>query len=170
MENDELERYLNVGRHHSVVVDVREFPEMAGIVRVVTVGQGNEVTIEYDLSRAYVEGDIEGSGPRYMASYQTLEMLIDDLSDFLGKSPQSWRNYTNEPFVPTLLDVPDASAAWKHLEQLVRTNAVPLPRKSTYEQASIYWRHIAKYGVYRPDKLLEEENERYGPDDENENK
>jgi hypothetical protein len=168
MDRAEIERHLHAGRGHSVVVDAREVDEAPGNVRLVTIHRGNRVSIEYDQARAYVEGDFEGGGLKYVAQYGSLDELLSDLEDFLGAKVEAWTNYTAAPLVPKTLDDPDGLASRAMFEDLVRRSAVPLPPRGKYELAGIHWRHVARYGEYRPDKAFEEQEERLGGYDDDE--
>jgi hypothetical protein len=159
MTKEELERGLSVGRAHSVVVDVREVQEAPGNVRTVTVHRGNRVTIEYDKTRAYIEGNYEGGGLKYVAQYVDLDDVVTDLEEYLGAKIPQWINYTESRFLPGVADDPDPVKSLGYFEDLVRQESVALPRRAKYEIAGVYWRHIAKYGQYREDKLLEEQEE-----------
>jgi hypothetical protein len=166
MDRSELKQYLDVAAGHSVVVDVREVPGLPGIVRTITVHRDQSVTIEYDRARAYVEGEIEGYGPKLIAKYDALDALVEDLAGFLSMPIEQWRNYSKERFEPAVLDDPDPAQTMTAFEDMVRTRSIPLPEKGRYEFASPYWRHILKYGQYRPDMVFEEQNEHFGVDDE----
>ena len=159
MNRTEIERYLEVGRGHSLVVDVREVAEVPGNLRTVTIHRGNRVTIEYERSRAYVDGDSEGGGLKYVGEYANLDELLTDLEAYLGAKAEQWSNFTESPLVPKILDDPDPVKSLGYFEDLVRRGAVPLPAGRRYELAGVYWRHIAKYGEYREDKLLEKQEE-----------
>jgi hypothetical protein len=159
MDKAQIEQYLNVGRGHSVVIDARELEDVPGNMRKVTIHRGNRVTIEYDKARAYAEGDSEGGGLKYVAEYPEMDVLLADLEEYLGSMIEEWSNFTESPLVPTTLDDPDPVKSLRYFEDLVRRSAVPLPQRGTYELAGVYWRHIAKYGEYREDKLLEEQEE-----------
>jgi hypothetical protein len=139
-------------------VDVRELATAPGVVRTTTIHRGNGVTIEFDRSRAYFEGDIEGWGPKYIATYASLDDLVSDLEDFLGEKIVAWKNYTAEPLVPSTLDEPGPSAQ-EHFEDLVRRAAVELPRMGSFHIANTYWRHVGQYGEFREDKVFEEQEE-----------
>lgn len=159
MDRQELERYLHISRSHSVVIDVTEVVGAPGILKIVTVHQGNSVSIEFEKARAYVEGDMEGGGLKYVARYPDMDVLIQDLEEYLDRPLEECRNFTAEPLVPPVLDEPDPVRNMEYLEGLVRQQLVRLPRRGQYQLAGVYWRHIAKYGTYRPDKLLEEQDE-----------
>jgi hypothetical protein len=159
MDREQIERYLNGGRGHSVVVDARDVEGAPGNVRTVTIHRGNRVTIEYDKASAYVAGDCENGGLKYVAEYPDLDELLADLEAFLGAKVQRWGNFTKSPLAPTVLDDPEPEKSLRYFEDLVRRRGVPLPTRGNYELAGVYWRHIAKYGEYREDKLLEEQDE-----------
>ena len=161
MDKAEIERYLFAGVRHSVVVDARELPAVPGVIRTLTIHRGNRVTLEFDSTPNYLTGDSEGWGPKYVARYLSLDVIIGDLEEFLGHSIAAWKNRSADPLTPSHTDGP-GTAAGPFLEDLVRRNAVELPRRATYALANIYWRHISKYGEYREDKLEEEQDEHLG--------
>jgi hypothetical protein len=61
--------------------------------------------------------------------------------------------------VPTILDELTPPENQRYLEDLIRRGALPLPSEGNYRLGGIYWRHIAKYGAFRPDRLFEEQDE-----------
>lgn len=168
MDLSEIARYLNVGLAHSVTIDVREIEAAPGVLRVVTIRRGNSVTIEYEPALEYVTGDFEGGGLKYVASYDTLEDAVRDLEEYLGTPVEGWRNFTRNPYEPTIVEQPDALKNQQFFEAQVRARSIALPRRARYDIAGIHWRHIERYGEYRPDKLLEEAElalaRRYGDD------
>ena len=148
MQRSDIERYLLAARGHSIIVDARELAAVPGVVRTITIHRENRVTIEFDRSLTYFDGDGEGWGPKYLAAYADLEDLIADLEDFLGQKLEAWRNYTAEPFIPSTLVEPGLSGQ-QYFEDLVRRDAVELPRKGGFEHTDIYWRRVAKRGESR---------------------
>jgi len=166
MQRADIERYLHARLGHSVIVDVREVEDAPGNVRTVTIHRDYKVTIEYETSKSYAEGESEGGGLKYIGQYLSLDDLIVDLEEYLEAKMQQWRNFTSEPLSPASLDDPDSVKSQQYFEDLVRRRAVPLPRGVSYKLAGVYWRHISKYGEYRQDKLLEEqEDELEGPEE-----
>lgn len=168
MTRFDIERYLYAGR--GVVVDVRPVEGAPGHVRTVTLHRALRVTIEYQRSREYVDNDSEGGGPKYTATYASLDELLRDLEHFLGTPMEAWQNFSSNPFVPPVLEDPDPGKSLGFFEELVRNARVPLPSGALFEPADLYFRHVAKYGRYRPDLLEEEEAESLrrfrGPDRE----
>ncbi len=151
MQRQDVERYLLAAREHSVVVDVREIAMAPGILRIITIHRGNRVTVEFDRSRGYVDGDSEEWGPRYVATYAGLDELISDLEDFLGEKISAWRNYTAEPLVPSTLEEPGLSGQ-RYFEDLIRRGAVELPQKGGFRHANL-WQQVAEHGEFRADKV-----------------
>jgi hypothetical protein len=169
MQFDELERYLAVAMGHSVTVDVRRCPGIPGVVRTTTVHRGNRVTIEHEVASIYASGEPEGFGPKYVGEYDTLGELVERLERFFDRRISAWRNHSMEPFgEDEIEDGFDHVAAQRRFEDLVRARAIELPVGGDFRIADIHYRHIAKYGEYRDDKVFEEENEfleqLYGPD------
>jgi hypothetical protein len=162
MDTQEIQRLLDVSVAHSVVVDVRECPEAPGNLRIVTIYQDYGVCIEFDRTQAYVDGDIEGSGPKYIAKYEDLDSLVSDLEGYLGMPVGSWTNFTAMPYVPNVGEAFDFAKSLTYFEDIVRRGAVQLPQGARYRQAVPYFRHIAKYGAFRKDKVFEEQEEEFG--------
>jgi len=152
----EIGRYLYASLAHSITVDVVEIEEASGTLRTVTIRNDLSVTIEFPPALEYVTGDFEGGGLKYRAIYDRLEDIVDDLQDFLGKPIAEWRNFTESPYEPSVVEAPDPMKNLAFFEDQVRTGKVRLPRKGRYRLAGIHWRHIELYGEYRQDKLGEE--------------
>lgn len=142
-----------------MIVDVREVAGVAGYLRTVTIHRGNRVTIEFQLVTEYLSGDMEGGGLKYISAYDELPEAVRDLEDFLNAPISAWRNFTRQPLEVLPAEAESAPPENEYFENLVRANGVQLPRAGHYRIAGIYWRHIARYGQYREDKLLEEQEE-----------
>jgi hypothetical protein len=162
MEDREIERYLYASMAHSITVDVQELPDAPGNLRTVTIHQDHHVTIEYQTCRQYAHPDWEnhldweGGLLKYIGQYDSLEDVIRDLENFLGKPWREWTNFTTMPYEPRILDDPDPTANLRYFEGLVRERNVKLPAYGRFRFADIYWRHIELFGEYRPDRLDEE--------------
>lgn len=157
MDLDELRRYLDVSLWHSVVVDVRELPEAPGFLRTVTVRQGYRVTIVYEKCSEYIDGTGEG-WIKYIGKYNALEVLVEDLAQYIGKPIAEWQNYTRDPYEPKVLDEPDHAANMNYFEDMVRSRRMALPPRGDFKHAYVEWRHIERYGEFRQDKLAEEQD------------
>jgi len=162
MDKNEIERYLDVSLGHSIIVDVSIVDGAPGFLRTVTIHQGNSVTIEFEKARSYLECNSEGAWLKYIAQYRDLDELTKDLEEFLGKPVRMWSNFTAEPYTLAVQEEPDPAAVKKFFEDAVRQNAISLPCRVEYKIASPYWRHIAKYGEFREDKIWEEQEEHLG--------
>lgn len=173
MDHDELRRYLDVSLAHSAVVDVREIPEAPGYLRTITVHNDYGVTIEFETCLQYVQGDWEGGILKYIGRYDTLEDVINDLEQYLGKPITAWQNYTRDPYEPKKLDEPDYESCKKYFEELVRSRRMDLPPRGDFRHAYAEWRHIEQYGEFRPDMIFEEQDlwlreQGIDPDDDDE--
>jgi hypothetical protein len=157
MNREEVRRYLDVSLAHSIVIDVREVGEAPGYLRSITIHRDYCVTIEFQKCSEYIEGDIEGSGLKFVGEYDTLENAIGDLEEFVGQTVEKWVNYTEERYLPVIVVESEPAKNLEYFEHLVRINAIPLPERGRFQIAGIYWRHVRRYGEYRPDKLLEEQ-------------
>ena len=150
MNKEELQRYLNLSSGHSVVVHVQEIEEAPGNVRIITIHRGNEVTIEFQICRTYLEDPME-KGAVFAAKYESMDELIADLEKYLGLKIAKWSNFTREPFIPQILDEPDPDKNDKWFHEVVRNKKLKLPSRRKYKPTSIYWQHIVKYGEFKPD-------------------
>lgn len=160
MTRKEIEAYLDVCGGYFAVVDVREVAEAPGTVRTVTVWKEGAVRIEYLGARAYVSGSDEGGvGLTYKAAYRSLGDALDALCVYLGAEVEAWANYRQTPLVPRVLDDVNPEKTRLYFEGLVRDGRVALPAGARFVLTDVYWRHIAKFGRYRKDKLLEEQDE-----------
>ncbi len=160
MRFDELERYLAVAMGHSVTVDVRRCPAASGVVRVTTVYQDNSVSIVHDTAALYATGENEEWGPKYVGRYETIEKLVACLERYFDRPISDWRNYAMNPFTEEEVEAGfDPAAALHSFEELVRAKQVALPPDADFRIMNTHWRHIAKYGEYRDDKVFEEEDE-----------
>ena len=160
MQIDELERHLAVGGGHSVTVDVRRCLGVPGVVRVVTVFRGNRVSIVHDTAALYATGENEEWGPKYVGRYETIEKLVACLERYFDRPISDWRNYAMNPFTEEEVEAGfDPAAALHSFEELVRAKQVALPPDADFRIMNTHWRHIAKYGEYRKDKLFEEQDE-----------
>ncbi len=160
MRFDELERYLAVAMGHSVTVDVRRCPVAPGVVRITTIFRGNRVSIVHDNAALYATGENEEWGPKYVGTYETIDVLVACLERYFESPIAEWRNYAMNPFTDEEVEAGfDPAAALHSFEELVRAKQVELPTGANFRIANIHWRHIAKYGEYRKDKLFEEQDE-----------
>jgi hypothetical protein len=157
MDHDEIQRYLDVSSAHSVTVDVQEVSEAPGNLRTITIHRDIRVAIEFQKCSEYASADWEGGGLKYVGKYSALLDAVLSLEEFLGRAVREWVNFTREPYEPAVLEEPDPAANLAYFERLVRENNMVLPRGGGFQLAGIYWRHVQRYGTYRPDKLLEEQ-------------
>ena len=161
MDREELDRYLAAAMGHSIMVSVTEPPDLPGFVRTVLVHQDLHVTIEWDVAHLYVDGNPEGPfGPKATGRHATIEDLIATLEAYLDQPFSAWRNFTRDPLVPT--STADWEPSHTHLEELVRTDRLPLPPSYTLDT---HWRHIKQYGRYRPDVAYAEQRASCGDED-----
>jgi hypothetical protein len=158
MDLAEINRYLYASVAHSITVDVIELDEAPGTLRTITIRRDNSVTIEFPPATEYATSDFEGGGLKYRATYDAMEDAVSDLESFLGKPLEKWRNFTEHPYEPRVLQAPDPKGNIAFFENLVRTDSVPLPTGAQYRLTGIHWRHVKRYGMYRPDKLDEEQD------------
>lgn len=168
MDFKEIERYILAGASHSVCVHAVEVDEAPGCLRTITIHRADDairggmvtpVTIEFEDCEAYVDQDFEGGGLKYCGVYPSLEKAVDDLEEFLGMPVSQWHNFTREPLEPRFATQSNWEANLAYFEDLVRSNAVELPKGAGYRIQGAHWRHIAKYGRFRPDKVFEEQEE-----------
>jgi len=166
MEREELDRYLAAGASHSVVIDVRRIGDRSEWLRKVTLHDDGRVTIEYPSVSAYLRDESEGGFLTYRGEYASIGDAIRHLELYLKEPLEDWRNYTRQPVAfaqdEDALLYPDHS----ELEEMVRRSAVHLPTGAAFDVVGLHWRHIAKFGVFRPDLVHEEQEarliERYG--------
>jgi hypothetical protein len=158
MDQDEVQRYLDTSIAHSVTIDVREIAEAPGHLRTITIHAGIQVTIEFQKCSEYIEGDWEGGGLKYVGQYDALEEAVRDLEGYLATPIGKWRNYTRERYEPLMVTEADSTENLAYFENQVRQRSIPLPEHGGFVLAGIHWRHIQRYGEYRPDKLLEEQD------------
>lgn len=159
MDKEELVRYLDASIAHSIVVDVRELDSVPGILRMVTIHRDLSVSIEYMPSSVYLEGSPEGGVLKYMGTFESVDEAVNTLEVFLETPLDGWKNYTAEPYSPSI--EPPVENATAILEELVRRKSIKLPAKGDFDYSSVYWRLIGKFGEYRPDKVLEEQGAWY---------
>jgi hypothetical protein len=157
LEFEEIRRCLDVSVAHSVTIDVVEVSEAPGNLRAITIHSDNRVTIEFQRCAEYIVDDWEGGGLKYVGRYDSLESAVQDLQLYLDKPVREWRNYTRERYEPVITAEADSSANWAYFENLVREGKMLLPEHGRFEIAGVHWRHVRRYGTYRPDKLLEEQ-------------
>jgi len=157
MDYEELKRYVEVSIAHSITVDVRAVPDAPGNVRTTTIHSDYRVTIEFQKCSEYVSGDFEGGGLKYVGQYETLDDAVRALEKYLASPVRQWRNYTRERFEPVLLAEPDSAANLAYFERIVRERRISLPGRGRFRLAGVHWRHVERYGEYRGDKLIEEQ-------------
>jgi hypothetical protein len=158
MDYDEIRRYLDVSLAHSISIDVRDVLEAPGNVRTVTIHRDARVTIEFQKSTEYSGGDYEGSGLKYVGKYDSVDDAVRGLEKYLARPMHEWRNYTRDRYDPVVKHESPPAENLAYFEGLVRERKMPLPEGGNFQLAGIYWRHIQRYGEYRQDKLIEEQD------------
>ena len=155
MKFEEIRRYVNVSRAHSIGVDARDVHGLSGWMRLVTICWPAMIRIEYLTAEDYLNCNLTG-GLRYIGQYATLEAAVDDLQIFLGTNIESWRNYTSEPHEPTQVRELQPDANTRFLIAAVHERTLELPTGTSYRQGDFYWRQIEAFGEFRPDEFAPE--------------
>lgn len=160
MDYHKIEECLLGRVPHSVITDICDLEGVPGWLRIITVYPGLSVWIELLPAHAYLDGSWrDTSGLRYIAEYQELGALVADLEQYTGRRIGSWVNYNDNAYEPRFADELDPAANAEMVHHAVRERSFPLPRGAVYRQGDLYWRHIERYGEFRPDKLEEEEQQ-----------
>lgn len=156
MDRAEIERALEVGHAHSMVIDVREVAEAPGTLRKVTLYRACRVEVEFERCEDYVNDNGEGAGLKYIGTYPGFDSMVSDLEQYLGRKVDTWRDLSPHEFVPSTLVDPAPAATLAFFEAKVRNGEHDIPVRGRFELAGIHWRHVALFGKYRPDKLGDE--------------
>lgn len=137
MRRDELERAIRLGSA-GVRVFSSSVPAFPSRVVDVTIFRGFRVQVEY-----HVYGFDDG-GPRYEASYTSLDALVKDLEAFFGQGLEMWENFTASGRYP------DEPAGWdgrpcveeeERFQEWVAAGRLRRP-SGRYRQLSPYWAEV----------------------------
>lgn len=112
MNIDEVIQYITLGRDRAVTIAIDEIPEIPCCVRVVTVHAGNIVCIRFRRA-GFDEGGI-----RFLGRYVNVEMLVQEMEAYLGKSIENWHNYTRSGKSPFLAREDCEEFDWRKFQKI----------------------------------------------------
>ena len=105
MDMSEIESYTRLGRHRMLRVDVSFVPEVTGLLRIVEIYDGFVAEVSFVSSREfYFYGLDEGGLCSYRGAYKSLQDLVSDLENYLGKSLSDWTNFNKGFETPEPVD------------------------------------------------------------------
>ncbi|ARU57004.1 hypothetical protein OLMES_2960 [Oleiphilus messinensis] len=131
MTKDEILNYLKVSRFKSVIVDQSLCEDYPGWVRTILIRPGFVVEIDYNPYNLD-----EGINPGYEAEFNSLDMLVSSLEEFLGRKIEDWVNfsktgdYPNEP--EKLMEILGKHNSLALLEKDMRDGVIELPKGALF--------------------------------------
>ena len=155
MENEEIYRYIRVGKSRSICVDRCLMEQYPGIVRNIIIKDNAKLQIDF-LDKHNLEID-EGEFSLYFY-YDNYETLFSAISEYIKTDMKEWNNYTRTAWYPPL-DGYDLNQSWSLLKSDFINKTLYLPAYyKDFVIPGLYWKGLAsgKLKINYTDEELKE--------------